>query len=286
MQDNTTDTHSYYTGPIHQFSDHSIRLLLQQPANVQGLIDIVARHLSERLDFNRLVHVNRSFIWEDLREQEADLVYRLPFRSSVHGGEVLVYILIEHQSTVDSEMAFRLLSYMVSLWYMQRRDWHTQKVPMAQRRLYSILPIVLYTGTSQWNKPLTLSGMMDVPEGFEEFIPSLKALFLSVKTSDPSELTPTDNAFGWLLTVLQKEKGDKTDFINALLEALPRIHRLDPKEAERWQQAILYLYQLIAHQRPKGGACRVAHFAFRTDPRLFPNEGGRNHGTNMGRTSI
>ena len=155
MENDTNDSLGFYTGPIEQFPDHSIRLLLQDAGNVRGLIDIVARGLSDRLDFKQLTHVNRSFMLDNLREQEADLVYRLPFRGETETEEVLVYILIEHQSTVDASMAFRLLFYMVNLWDTQRRTWRAQQVPPREQRFQAILPIVLYTGDRPWHTPLT-----------------------------------------------------------------------------------------------------------------------------------
>ena len=251
MENDTNEPSGFYTGPIEQFPDHSIRLLLQDAANVRGLIDIVAGELAARLDFSRLTHVNPNFILDNLREQEADLVYRLPFQGAAQTKEVHIYILIEHQSTVDTHMAFRLLFYMVNLWDTQRREWHAQQVPSAQRRFQVILPIVLYTGDRPWHTPLRLSAMMDVPKELEACVPTFEPFFLNVKSSEKALLTATGDAFGWLLTVLQKERGDKTEFTAAIQEAIPHINRLDAAEAERWKQAILYLFQLITHRRPK-----------------------------------
>ncbi|RKU36318.1 hypothetical protein C6496_13745, partial [Candidatus Poribacteria bacterium] len=47
--------------PIEHFHDRSTRWLLEDSENVRGLLEIVAEHLVERLDFSRLLHVNRSF---------------------------------------------------------------------------------------------------------------------------------------------------------------------------------------------------------------------------------
>ncbi len=67
-----------------------------------------------------------------------------------HTPEVWVYILLEHQSDPDPWMPFRLLTYMMALWESERRDQEERKVPLGERRLSPILPIVLYTGQRAW----------------------------------------------------------------------------------------------------------------------------------------
>ena len=94
---------------IEHFSDRSARWLFEDRENVRGLLEIVAGELVELIDFSRIVQVNRSFIPDNLREQESDMVFSVPFQSESDTDELLIYILIEHQSTVDPIMGFRLL---------------------------------------------------------------------------------------------------------------------------------------------------------------------------------
>ena len=50
----------------------------------------------ELIDFSQLSQVNRSFIPDNLREQESDLVFSVPLHSESETDELLIYILIEH----------------------------------------------------------------------------------------------------------------------------------------------------------------------------------------------
>ncbi|MCX7853728.1 MAG: Rpn family recombination-promoting nuclease/putative transposase, partial [Caldilineales bacterium] len=59
------------------------------------------------LDFASLEPVKASYVSDDLRTRENDLVWRLRFR----GEWVYVYILLEFQSSVDPYMAVRILTY-------------------------------------------------------------------------------------------------------------------------------------------------------------------------------
>ena len=139
-----TDTHAREAISIAHFPDRSTRWLFQFNENVEALIDIIAPELADAIDFNRLTALNRTFISEALREQESDIVYRAPFQETAATQELIIYILIEHQSKVDPTMGFRVLSYMMQLWTEQRQAWETQNLPLRERRLSAILPVVFY----------------------------------------------------------------------------------------------------------------------------------------------
>ena len=219
--------------PIRHFPDRSARWLLQDKENVRGLLEIVASELVERIDFSQLAEVNRSFISDTLREQESDMVFSVPFQGGSQTDELLIYILIEHQSTVDATMGFRLLFYMTQLWDSQRREWESENVPRSEWRLRPILPIVFYTGAQHWQSPLILAALMDIPDVLSRFVPTFDSLFLSVKETDESNLTRTGHPFGWLLTVLQKEGANKESLSDALLAAMSRLNALDVEQSSQ-----------------------------------------------------
>lgn len=60
-------------------------------------------------DLNTLQLASGSFIEEDLRSSDSDILYSLQTR---HGAGY-IYALIEHQSSQDKLMAFRLMRYML-----------------------------------------------------------------------------------------------------------------------------------------------------------------------------
>ena len=107
----------------------------------------------------------------------SDMVFSVPFRDATQGEEVTVYILIEHQSTVDRLMGFRLLSYMCQIWNEQLSGLERSGVPRSRWRLRPILPIVYYTGSQRWQLPLSLSAVMDVPDALSRFVPRFDTCF-------------------------------------------------------------------------------------------------------------
>ena len=90
--------------------------------------------------------LNRSFISDELRTQESDMVFSVPFRlPGEPPQEVIVYILIEHQSSPEALMRLRLLIYMVRLWEEEYRLLASRM--KGQQQGSPILSIVFYTGS-------------------------------------------------------------------------------------------------------------------------------------------
>ena len=237
---------------IEHFPDRSLRRLLQDKEYVRGLVQIIAPDIEAFLDFDRITYEKRSFISKALQERESDVLLSVPFREDTDATDtdaLFIYILIEHQSTVDKTMGFRLLSYMVQIWESQRREWETEKRPENERRLQPILPILFYTGDRPWTVPVSLTAIMDVPEILERFVPSFDTLFLGVKETEAEVLTQSGHPLGWLLRVLQKEHSDETEISEALADAMSHIASVDENFAPQIAEALRYFVQLIFHRR-------------------------------------
>jgi predicted transposase YdaD len=237
---------------IEHFPDRSLRRLLQDREYVRGLVQIIAPDIEVFLDFSRITYQKRSFISKALQERESDVLLSVPFQEDTDATDtdaLLIYILIEHQSTVDKTMGFRLLSYMVQIWESQRREWETEKIPQSERRLQPILPVLFYTGDAPWTVPVSLTTIMDVPEILARFVPSFDTLFLGVKETEAEALTQFGHPLGWLLRVLQKEHSDKIEISEALADAVSHIASVDENFAPQIAEALRYFVQLIFHRR-------------------------------------
>ena len=183
MARETAETFSIHDIPIRHFPDRSSRWLLSDTENVRALLELVAADVVEYLDFSGMEQINTSFIDNDFGEREADIALHIPFRDGLETDDLIIYILIEHQSNVDPTMAFRVLSYMVKIWDSQRREWASDQRPKSEWRFSPILPIVYYTGEHRWETPLTLDAVMDPPDVLHRFVPVFDIL-LSVGDGD------------------------------------------------------------------------------------------------------
>ena len=100
--------------------------------------DFMALHLPTELldvcDLNTLQLASGSFIEENLRPYFSDVLYVL----KTFSGDGYVHVLIEHQSTPDKHMAFRLMRYAVAAMQRHLDDGH-KKLPL-------VIPVLFYAG--------------------------------------------------------------------------------------------------------------------------------------------
>ena len=243
---------AFFMDSLGQFADRSAKWLLSNRENLRGLLQIIGKDLVESLDFSRMQHVNTTFIADNLREQESDLVFLLPFRDTDE-TEVMIYILIEHQSTVDPVMGFRMLSYMYHIWDQQRQQWVAEGVPKSQWQFRPIIPVVFYTGPSEWRPVISMEAVMDVPQALRRFVPSFETLFLGIQGEPDANLLQTESPFGWLLTVLKRaDTPDPSVFVSVLETLGDHLGGLTESERAAWAQAVYYLHLLVFYKRSVG----------------------------------
>ena len=239
--------------PVREFPDRGTKWLLETPENTNCLLRIVDTDLADCIDASKLQHIPTTFIPDNLRKQEADVIFLAPFLDKVEGTEreVMIYLLIEHQSAPRWEMGFRMLFYMTQMWDRQRRGWLDENLPETQWRFRPILPVLFYTGKANWNAPLTITALMDLPEPLERFIPRHDTLFFNLKTTDPEKLVAEEHPFGWVLRVIQREYANKEEFVEALKTAVSNLDKLPEEERNQWAKLMYYLVLLIFHRREK-----------------------------------
>ncbi len=236
---------------IGNFADKLAKWTFNIPEFLRGLVFMLKGDIVQFLDFDQVEVVSSDIITNILQESVSDLVFTVPYRDTSQGDELTIYILLEHQSTVDRMMGYRMLSYMCQIWYTQLKQLANAGVKPSHRRLRPILPIVFYTGARRWEAPLTLNAVMDIPEQMTPFVPSFETLFLGVKQVDTDEIIQTDHPFAWLMTVLQKEEEDENVMQRTLETALMQLDTLKTENPTLHQNAMMYLSLIVLCRREK-----------------------------------
>src|SRR5579859_4342907 len=102
--------------PPRDFVDRLIRTLLSRAANLADFIHSARPRLATGFDFTQVRPAGREFITEDWRAREADLLFEIPYRWGEDQAEVLVWLLLEHQSDTDTLAPLRALFETVMAW--------------------------------------------------------------------------------------------------------------------------------------------------------------------------
>ncbi|MEO0594200.1 MAG: Rpn family recombination-promoting nuclease/putative transposase [Myxococcota bacterium] len=91
---------------------------------------------------------------------------RLFEASTVDGRDALVSVLVEHQSSEDASMAYRMFHYLSRIW----EEWRSKHGISVELPL--VLSIVLYHGATAWRAPLNVRDLI-VPSGAKDALGEL-----------------------------------------------------------------------------------------------------------------
>ncbi len=102
------------------------------------------------VDLDTLALEKESFIDPKLRSHFSDLLFRVRLAA---GGDLYVYLLLEHKSTPDVWVAFQLLRYIVRFW--------ERLYDQGRAKLPAVIPIVFYHGEDRWNVSRQFSALIE-----------------------------------------------------------------------------------------------------------------------------
>lgn len=113
--------------------------------------------LCQSIDFNQLEIQPRSHINDVRKESAVDVL----FKTTVEGHEAYIYLLLEHQSTPDPLMPFRMFKYMCNIIDHHLQTHGGKKIPL-------IYPLVIYHGKRKYPFSTDLSDLIDAPPSLIE----------------------------------------------------------------------------------------------------------------------
>lgn len=160
--------------------------------------------------YSTLEKVPGSYITEDFRQREDDIVWR------VRAGEewVYLYLLLEFQSSIDRYMALRVMVY-VGLLY---QDLIKAGQALPDGRLPPVLPIVLYNGSRPWTAATEIGDLIPkVPGLTAQFRPAMQYLLIDENAYRDTELASLKNL---VAAVFRIEHLSKPEDITHLVDCL------------------------------------------------------------------
>ena len=156
--------------------DNFFKALFSKPRLAADLLrSVLPPEVAGCIDWSTLVAEPASFIEETLRGAYADLL----FSAEMDGFTVKIYVLLEHQSTYDRQMARRLLHYMDRIW---------KTAPPDAPYLPVIFPIVIHHGEVSWPGRTDFHSMFAMPPGCAPFVPQFQFTLMDLTEMDPALL--------------------------------------------------------------------------------------------------
>jgi predicted transposase/invertase (TIGR01784 family) len=141
--------------------DRFVRYTFSQPERAAAeLRAALPSHVVSEVDWSSLQRESGSVVDPELRQTESDLL----FTARLHTGHpLLLYVLLEHQSTVDRWMALRMLRYVVrQVEYWRQQHPESTVLPV-------IIPLVMFHGEDgAWTAPRRVEDLFDLPRGEEK----------------------------------------------------------------------------------------------------------------------
>lgn len=227
--------------------------------------------ITTQVDWPLLALVPGSFVQTDLQQTHSDLLFSVP----AGGRNLNLYLLFEHQSTVDPLLRLRLLGYMLEIMRSQV-EIHGLPAP-------PVLAFVLHQGPDTWTVSEEFGDLFDLKGSLAEalgpYLPKFRHALLDLTRFDPAKeeddrqirvvlqlmkLARTKELlqfFGWLAEwkqVVSELPGDLLRLL--LLYALHADSKLDVKQVSHKLQdnpqlqnsAMSIASKLIAEGREEG----------------------------------
>jgi len=183
-------------------------------SNKQMVADLIRGFVKEpwveELDMDTLERISGSFVSDDFKKRENDLIWRVKFEDRW----LYVYLLIEFQSSVDRFMALRLMVYVGLLYQHLLRE---KQVP-GDHLLPPVLPLVLYNGAQPWSAPRDMADLIvSGPDELRRYRPQMRYLLLEEQSLEPVALAGMENL---VAIVFRLEQCGTKEEIEQVFEAL------------------------------------------------------------------
>ena len=131
---------------IHQPHDKFFHLTMSDPQVAREFMQVhLPKELLQKMDLSTLALESASFVDDQYRATEADLIFNV----QMHGETAYIYLLCEGQSDVEPLMAFRLLVYCVRFMEQQQRERPNDPLPF-------VYPMIVYSGDRIWTAALEI----------------------------------------------------------------------------------------------------------------------------------
>ncbi len=134
--------YQYNKKGIYYKHDKIFKQILEDEKEATSFINkaLKLRNTQNALKEGEIEKYNRKFVTHNFRYAETDIVFRKKGQD--------IFFLIEHQSTIDYSMPYRILMYSLEI---MKSVIDEKQLRRKSYKLPTVYPIVIYTGNKKWN---------------------------------------------------------------------------------------------------------------------------------------
>ena len=184
--------------------DKLFKIILSNKQEAAKFMNKVLK-INYKIMAEKLELYNKEYITTKFEKMESDIVYKI--------AEKNVYIIIEHQSTVDRLMPYRIFQYTAELLREVIEKDKVKNINYLQPR---IIAIVLYTGNRKWNIQ-NIDDLQAPLEGYKKIKPPY--ILVDINKFSKRELLEDDLMITKAM-LIEKEKS-----VEGILNSLEQIRK-------------------------------------------------------------
>ncbi len=160
--------------------DAFARCMLSDPAHATAFFQgHLPPDIAAAADWSTLTLQPASFVRQNLQQSHTDLLYSV----KVIGRDVLLHLLLEHQTSVDPLMPLRLICYVVEVL---RHHAETHGLPLPP-----VIPVVLHQGPDRWTVSTQFRDLFALPKDLATllcaYLPDFQHALLDLTRFDPEK---------------------------------------------------------------------------------------------------
>jgi predicted transposase/invertase (TIGR01784 family) len=165
--------------PAHHPHDTFFKEVFSQPAQATAFFQShLPSSIVQQIDWTSLAVRPGSFIKSNLQQLHSDLLFSV----KLQGRESFLYLVFEHQSSVDPLMPLRLLGYLTEILTSHQQ---TRGLPLPP-----ILPFVLHQGPETWTVSTHFEDLFALPDDLAvellPYLPKFQHALLDLTRFDPA----------------------------------------------------------------------------------------------------
>lgn len=168
--------------------------------------------LEKPIEKGKIELYNSSYVTEAYKSKESDVVYKMKDKN--------IFFLIEHQSTIDLSMPYRIENYSMQI-INAAIDKQKRK---SKGYLYPrVIPIVLYTGNKKWKAKLSFSEIQEELPGYK--CQDRSYTIIDVNSYNKKDLLENESFISKIM-LLEKSKTTK-ELIENTQEILEKVQEIE-----------------------------------------------------------